>query len=181
MEDRENNLKLFQENLKLAPFLLCRYYPKFSKDEDLLQEAYIGLWKSCLTYDDSKGAKFSTYASRVICNQIGMELRKRNRVPSRLSLDVPISELSNEGDGCSTFGEIIEDEKLLMENQGIDLRDFISHLDERESSIIKNLLSGLNQKETSWILGISQPYCSKILKGVRKKYGIYSNEEREEN
>lgn len=45
-----------------------------SKD-DILQDAYLGLWKACLGFDESKGFEFSTYAVPMIRGQIMGDLR----------------------------------------------------------------------------------------------------------
>lgn len=45
-----------------------------SKD-DILQDAYLGLWKACLGFDESKGFEFSTYAVPMIRGQIMRDLR----------------------------------------------------------------------------------------------------------
>lgn len=45
-----------------------------SKD-DILQEAYLGLWKACLQFDESKGYEFSTYAIPLINGSILIMLR----------------------------------------------------------------------------------------------------------
>lgn len=56
---------------------------KFSKPwdpsidvEDIIQEGYVGLWKACLTFDESKGYKFATYAVACIRSQIFQMFRK---------------------------------------------------------------------------------------------------------
>ncbi len=45
-----------------------------SKD-DIIQDAYLGLWKACLGFDESKGFEFSTYAVPMIRGQIMRDLR----------------------------------------------------------------------------------------------------------
>lgn len=43
--------------------------------EDMLQDAYLGLWKSCLDFDDTKGYQFSTYAVPMIRGEVLRRLR----------------------------------------------------------------------------------------------------------
>lgn len=70
------NDKLITENIKLVYFLIHKYYPKYIKDEDVIQSGKLGLVQAAKHYDKEKG-KFSTYASVIICREIGKELKKR--------------------------------------------------------------------------------------------------------
>ena len=61
-------LLLKHKNLILV--VLKRQYPGRCDYADLIQEGWIGLWQAILTFDPNRGAAFSTYAGRVIRNQI---------------------------------------------------------------------------------------------------------------
>lgn len=108
MDDKE---KLFEENIKLVPFILNKYYfaPYKIYGEDLYQEACIGLWTACLHYNPSK-SKFSTYATKAIRRHVARFIEKENR-PTRkpkepiFSLDYKII-TSDEKEVC--FGDTIE-------------------------------------------------------------------------
>ena len=77
--------KLFNDNLKLAHYVLNEkfqgkntYFPGNDYD-DLTQVAYIGLWKACITFKPDKKINFSTYAIKVIYNEILMLKRSLMR------------------------------------------------------------------------------------------------------
>jgi len=68
---------------------------EFHDLEDFEQVGFLGLWKACITYDPDKGARFSTYASTCIKNQLKKLLRSRTgttRIRGYLSLDQLIAE-----------------------------------------------------------------------------------------
>ena len=77
--DEEKRLateKLFNDNVKMTSHFAKKFYSnmKFGVYEydDLMQTANLSLWKACLTFDQSKGHKFFTYASRCIMNDLLM-------------------------------------------------------------------------------------------------------------
>ena len=86
---RNEQEQLFYNNLELAYFTLWKHYPTFAQDEDLKQEAVLGLWKACLTYDESK-SKFSTYAVSCMLNKMKVWLRDRSKHPDTVSLSSPV-------------------------------------------------------------------------------------------
>lgn len=68
----------FRENIKLANYVAAKFsvpYDAALDKEDLFQEAYLGLWKACLRFDESKGYEFSTYAVPIIKGTILRSLR----------------------------------------------------------------------------------------------------------
>lgn len=56
----------FQENQKLVHFILQKKFPLVAFDEDVIQEANMGLWKACIGFDEAKGYSFSTFAGTII-------------------------------------------------------------------------------------------------------------------
>jgi RNA polymerase sigma factor (sigma-70 family) len=61
---------LLLRHQKLVIVVLRRQYPGKCDYPDLIQEGWIGLWRAILTFDSQRGVQFSTYAGRVIRNQI---------------------------------------------------------------------------------------------------------------
>lgn len=59
---KENMGLLYQQNKKLI-YQLVLPYSKSVEIDDLMQEAYIGLWRAVQHYDSSKEFKFITYAA----------------------------------------------------------------------------------------------------------------------
>ena len=73
--------KLIRHNLRLVAHIAKKYYALPSEQDDLISIGTIGLMKAVDTFDSTRRARFSTYASRCIENAIlspahfGMEKR----------------------------------------------------------------------------------------------------------
>lgn len=61
-ESKDFMQMLFDNNLP-AIKAICRKYTPYGEMDDLLQEAYFGLWEAVLHYDSCNEVKFMTYAS----------------------------------------------------------------------------------------------------------------------
>ena len=73
--------KLIRHNLRLVAHIAKKYYAQPCDQDDLISIGTIGLMKAVDTFDSTRRARFSTYASRCIENAIlspahfGMEKR----------------------------------------------------------------------------------------------------------
>lgn len=63
-------------NVRLIGLVLRKLNLNF-RDEDLFATGLIGLVKAVIKFDSEKGVKFSTFATRVISNEILMTFRKK--------------------------------------------------------------------------------------------------------
>lgn len=136
-------------------------------DDDLYATGIVGLVKSVNTFDDEKGYKFSSYAMRVVRNEILMTLRKK-RIYVAFSLD----DKANLGNGEEvSYLDMISDGMVFEEQVVAEMAagQVISSLTTREQKIVDLMLNGKTQLEISQIIGISQSQVSRIAKGVRKK------------
>ena len=167
---------LFYKNVGLAYFIVWKHYPTFAKDEDLKQEALLGLWQACLTYNKSK-AQFSTYASSCILNKLRMWFRERNKHPETVSLSTPIV-VGEEG---LTLEDTIEDPVPSIDEDLIDLKNFLGSLRDRDQEIIKLKMQGLTQKQIAQELGMSRVNCAKRLSRIWVQYLERRNEDEQEN
>ena len=156
--------RLFADNVSFAYWVLNRYFPKIAQDEDIVQDALIGLWEACLAFDENKGFRFSAFATPCICNNIRMTLRKR-KIVATISLDEPIPD--NED---LTFGELIEDPLACIDLEAIALCQFIERLSEMEKGIVRLQLKGVSQREGGKAVGVSQGQYSRILKRIKKRW-----------
>lgn len=156
--------RLFEENTRLAYSVLWKHYPQHGNDEDMKQEALLGLWRACITFDPVK-SQFSTYATACILNQIRMALRNIVRQPQTVSLDTPL----NTSEGL-TLGDTLEEIVRSVDNDYIDLKDFLEGLSPRDKLLVSCKLNGFSQKQTAELLGITQPYCSRLLTRIYVEY-----------
>lgn len=68
--------KLIRHNLRLVAHIVKKYYASSTDQEDLISIGTIGLIKAVNSFDNTKGARFATYAARCIENAI---LSRRNK------------------------------------------------------------------------------------------------------
>lgn len=169
--------ELFNENKELAYFTLWKHYPTFAKDEDLQQEALLGLWQACLSYDKSK-SQFSTYAVSCMLNKIRVWIRDRSKHPDTVSLSTPIKGYEEEG---MTLGDTIEDPVPSIDEGLIDLKSFIGSLQERDQRILKLKAQGLKQRQIAQELGMTRTNCAMRLSRIWVKYLEGRNEDEQQN
>ena len=62
--------KLIRHNLRLVAHIVKKYYALPADQDDLISIGAIGLMKAVDTFDSTRRARFSTYASRCIENAI---------------------------------------------------------------------------------------------------------------
>ena len=74
----DNGRKLVEENMRLVPFIIKRYFgPHNLQDDDMMSIGYLALCKAALKYDQNRGVKFTTYASRAIINDLRDDARDK--------------------------------------------------------------------------------------------------------
>lgn len=182
--DREARNKLIEHNLRLVAHIVRKYYISHPASEDLISIGSLGLIKAVDTFDVRNGAKFATYASKCIQNEILMFFRSQKK----LSLEVSLNEtIDTDKDGNPlTYGDIICYEDTSVEDLEIKLHTekalfyIRTVLDPREREIIV-LRYGLGslppktQREVAQMLRISRSYVSRIekkaLAEIRKCFG----------
>lgn len=167
-------LKRFQANQNLAYHILSKYYPTYVQDEDLKQDALLGLWQACLTFEEGK-AKFSTYAGKCITNSIRITLRHRNKVPETLSLDQPMG-----GGDNSLLSEVIEDTSSSIDDGIICFKEFWKTLTNLERYCVQMRLKGYSQVDIAKKLGVTRSYVNQILREMRENYNEFRREDENE-
>ena len=174
---RNEQEKLFHQWTEFAWFLLWRHFPQLALDEDIKQEALLGLWKACRTYDKDK-SQFSTYAAQCILNQVRQVLRKRSYEPDIVSLSTPVGGYEEEG---LTLENMLEDPVPSIDEGYIDLKDFLRGLNERDKKLIQLRLQGKTQKQIAQEMGLAQSYCSRLITKIWVDYTERRNEDEQEN
>lgn len=90
--DMEAKEELLYKNKGLVFKLAAPFLNKGLSDDDIIQEAFIGLIKTIDSYNIYKGFKFSTYATWMIYGEITTYIRNYSKT-IRLSYDINISRL----------------------------------------------------------------------------------------
>ena len=137
--------------------------------DDLISIGTIGLMKAVDTFDSARRARFSTYASRCIENEIRMQFRRNRKTGGTVSLQ---EALESDGDSALTLADVLQDSFCMedtCETQD-DIRRMRQLLDglparERQIILLRYGLSGqppLTQLETAKLLDISRSYVSRL-------------------
>lgn len=173
---RNEQEQLFHQWTEFAWFLLWKHFPQLALDEDIKQEASLGLWKACMTYDRDK-SQFSTYAAPCILNQVRQVLRKRSYEPDTVSLSTPVEV----EDDSLALEAMLEDPVPSIDESYIDLKDFLRGLNERDKKLIQLRLQGKTQKQIAQEMGLAQSYCSRLITKIWVDYMERRNEDEQEN
>ena len=170
--------ELIEHNLRLVAHIVKKYYPTCRNQDDLVSIGTVGLIKAIDSFDITNGARFATYASRCLQNEILMYFRSQKKTACEVSINETI-DIDKDGNPL-TYIDVISCEDTIAED--IDLRlnskkaiDLINTvLTDRERQIIV-LRYGLNnrkpvtQREIAAAFGISRSYVSRIEKSAIDK------------
>ena len=169
--------ELIERNLRLVAHVIKKYYTTADDPEDLISIGSIGLIKAVSTFDYKKGAKFATYASRCIDNEILMHFRSRKKSAQEVFIDDPID--TDKDGNVLTLMDIVADEgdfveDLEQEARAKEVREALERLEERGKEILilrYGIYGGkpLTQREIAAKLNISRSYVSRIEKKAVEK------------
>ena len=163
---------LIRHNLRLVAHIAKKYFSAAASQEDMVSIGCIGLIKAVDTYDACRARKFSSYASRCIENELRMELRRRRREGTTVSLQEP---LEGGGDGAPlTLADTLQDDADMAQecenrSEWAQLRRYVQALPPRERRVLElryGLGGGapLTQQQTAEQLKISRSYVSRLEK-----------------
>ncbi len=176
---------LVRHNLRLVAHIIKKFNVNENDNEELISVGTLGLIKAVNSFDNSKGVKLATYASRCIENEILMFFRNRKKSALDISLEEPI-ETDAEGNPLALIDIIATDdnvtEECITKNNVHLLMKFIDEIkNPRERSIIimRYGLDGKEpktQNEIAEIFNISRSYVSRLetktIKSLRKKFDV---------
>ena len=166
---------IVEHNLRLVAHIIKKYYSNYTEQDDLISIGTIGLIKAVNTFDESKGIKLATYASKCIENEVLMYFRSQKKSSQDISINEPIDS-DSEGNPLTLIDIICTedtiadsiDEKITIQK----LYKFVEEINnEREKTIIimRYGLYGTEpktQRKIAHILNISRSYVSRIEKKV---------------
>lgn len=156
----ENTLVL--DNVNLVHHTLHKYYPSFAFDEDLIQEAMIGLIKAANRFDESKGVLFSTFAVACIRNAIRQEFVRRCGEQKTVSIDGDEETSILERIGTS---KDFEDSELRQ-----SYADFLTTLSDDERTILQIRADGGTLEDAGNVLGYNKATVSKKMRRIKRQW-----------
>ncbi len=171
--DLDARNKLIEHNLRLVAHIVRKYYVSHPAQDELVSVGSLGLIKAVDTFSVENGAKFATYASKCIQNEILMLFRSQKKLSQEVSINEMI-DIDKDGNPL-TYSDILCTEDTSAEDLEFKIHvrralEYINTLlDEREREIII-LRYGLGkdapktQHEVAESLGISRSYVSRIEK-----------------
>lgn len=158
------------DNLDIAHKIANQYFKKGNafEYEDLRQICYLGLVKAARTYEVGHYTAFSTYAYKVIQNEIYMNLRKFRRKEEK---DISIYTKTSEKNGEETYLIDVFTSDTDIENEAIEndyknsLRKAINtNLKGLEKDVLSLKIDGKKEVEIAEKLNISQSYANRVAK-----------------
>ena len=168
--DRSAREKIIRHNLRLVAHVAKKYYAQPGDQEDLISIGTIGLMKAVDTFDTTRKARFATYASRCIENELRMHFRRERRNGVVVSLQETLE--AGKEDSALTLSDVLQDgfcmeDACERQDEARRLRRLIEGLPARERKLIllRYGLAGqppLTQLETAQLLQISRSYVSKL-------------------
>ena len=168
--DRSAREKIIRHNLRLVAHVAKKYYAQPGDQEDLISIGTIGLMKAVDTFDTTRKARFATYASRCIENELRMHFRRERRNGVVVSLQETLE--AGKEDSALTLSDVLQDgfcmeDACERQDEARRLRRLMEGLPARERKLIllRYGLAGqppLTQLETAQLLQISRSYVSRL-------------------
>lgn len=161
--------KLVENNHNLIyAFLKQEHLPA----EDFYDVLAIGLCKAAIGYKSNLGYTFSTYAYKVMLNQILRE-KKKEHTQKYIPADKMISfqeELFGKDGDTFTLAKIVPSKENVQDTVLAEyiFSDFLSKLGAKEQKIFLLLKIGYKQTEVAEFLGVSHQYVSKIAQKLQE-------------
>ena len=174
----EELVLLAREDRKTMEDLCAKYKPlvlKYAKSlfliggetDDLIQEGMMGLFSAILTYDESKGASFTTFASLCIHRQMLKAIEAANR-KKNIPLNNYVSLLDDEWEEMLSLGD--PESQIIGEENSKDLIAKVKEvLSPMEQEVFDHYLDGKNYKEIAEIMGKSPKNIDNALTRIRQK------------
>ena len=176
--DKKARELLIEHNLRLVAHIVKKYYTTSRNQEDLMSIGTIGLIKAIDSFNPENGARFATYASRCLQNEILMYFRSQKKLACEVSINETI-DIDKDGNPL-TYIDVISCDDTIAEdldakiNSARAMKIINNELTPREKEIILmryglDMAPAATQREIAERLGISRSYVSRIEKSALDK------------
>lgn len=140
-------------------FFACsfRMFGNATEAEDAVQDAFLKLWQKPQSFDPNKGAKFTTWFTRVVTNVSIDHMRKKKPQTGPDVLDYMAAD------------EPLADAEMVQKQKAQALEDAIQALPERQKAALNLCFyEGLSNKEAAEILGVGVKALESLLMRAKK-------------
>jgi RNA polymerase sporulation-specific sigma factor len=154
--------------------------------DDLIQEGMIGLFKAIREYDETRDAKFITFADLCVSRQIFTAVKASNRLKhlplnSYISLNKPLYEEESPNTKVEDLLELRnvespEDVIIGKENLRRIEKELENNLSELEKEVLFLYLEGQGYVQIAEIMGKQAKSIDNALQRIRKKVGVIFKE-----
>ena len=175
MRTKEEIEKLVEDNLKLVGFILIKHFKNFVEEtpyikDDIYQEGCLALVKAAKGFDETKGYKFSTYATWWIKGQMSIFITRyfKKHYTNNLSADIKCSKTDDsEGTLLDTLSSFDE-----YKNPRIAAAFTRAKHNKTKNmeKILKMYASGYSQKEIAKALGYTSAAIAKKMQEFRREF-----------
>ena len=146
------NEDLVLNNTKLAYRIAWSMKSTGIEQDDLQSLALLGLVKAAKAFDEERGYKFSTFAIKIMRNEILQEVRRQRKQRNQVSLNSPFA------DGLC-LADVLEDKRNVFAEA--EVQALIEDLGENEKKAVRMILfQGMKQAEAADVIGVSQSMTS---------------------
>ena len=155
--------EVIKENEKLITYVIKKFFPKELGDEDIYQIGRIALWESITKYNETRGAKFNTFAIACIKLKIARELQKRS-----YKIRAEDNNLIYENENFE-LANIVKDNLNASPEDEIIMKEIIEELDSIEKKIVALKSNKKTNEEIAKSLQTSLSTINRKTKNIKNK------------
>lgn len=145
--------------------LARKFFLESGELDDLVQEGMIGLFKAIGTFDKTRGAAFSTFATMCVKAEIISAIRRASRQKDVVNVSLQSSNLAD-----SLPSSENEIDRLLEYSQHEErMRGIKRLLSTKENEVLELYLKGLSYAQMAAALGTNAKSVENSIKRIREK------------
>lgn len=166
---------MVERNLPLVTWYLQNRVAWWRQDEyeDLFQIGAIGMCKAAMTYDESRGVRFGTYACECIAGEVWNYIRPRRKREKMFCAASLEDEAIGEMEGITLADQIPAQEDGRAMERMLILRETLGRVKGRDWDMLLLAMKGFRQEEIAHRLRTTQPT---VCRSLRRSRGMIAAE-----
>ena len=179
----DNALDFLLEKYKLLASKIARsYFLVGAQSEDILQEAMIGLYSACRTFDAKAQTSFKSFATLCINRAVQSAIKTANRLKNKYLNEsytltsqgaVMLDDVVGENEDVCLYipsNTIQPEDALLANERKVELKNIIEeNLSKKEKNVLALYLTGLSYAEIADRLGETTKSVDNAISRTKKK------------